>query len=392
MKTINKTVAGLLAAAALSLFPAVHAAGLGTEFGIADDLTVLGAGGLSTDDPDLEVKGFSVFGATEADHALGIPKAPGNIFANGYVQVSSGLYVAGSSTFTARLKLPDPGSIFLSNGITGEVLKKRADGSLMWATDDTGAAGTLTGTPLRLLMISASGTGGLPSLFIQNGDVGTNITLVSGSSLTILGDGTNGLGVTGATTLTGLLTVNGYSQFGSAFTRSSFTLTGALDMAANANITLSGTGKITLPNLPSAGTDAANRNYVDSQIGGAGPWIRDGASQVVRLSTTTDGVGIGILVPLAKLHVSSANAAAAELLLAVSTGSLAAQQVFSVNAAGNTVARGNLQQGSGYAGTHGFNLAPAAGTALSVAGQNVPGDFVAKFYSGSSLALWIKKK
>ena len=39
-----------------------------------------------------------------------------------------------------------------------------------------------------------------------------------------------------------------------------------------------------------------------------------------------------------------------------------------------------------------MNMAPAADTALSVAGQNVSGDYAAKFYSGAALAAWIKKK
>ena len=88
-------------------------------------------------------------------------------------------------------------------------------------------------------------------------------------------------------------------------------------MADNANITFSGTGKITLPNLPGAANDAANKAYVDSQVGGAGPWTRDNAVSAVKLSTITDNVGIGIAAPLAKLHVSSANAGVSDMLVLV---------------------------------------------------------------------------
>ncbi|HAT71641.1 MAG TPA: hypothetical protein DCS63_02365 [Elusimicrobia bacterium] len=96
-KTISLT---LLLLCALVAAPTLRAADNGTEFFLEDDLTVYGAQGTQTD-PDVEIKGFSVYGATQTAPALQIPVGPGNIFVNGYVQVSSGMYVAGNSTFTS---------------------------------------------------------------------------------------------------------------------------------------------------------------------------------------------------------------------------------------------------------------------------------------------------
>lgn len=46
------------------------------------------------------------------------------------------------------------------------------------------------------------------------------------------------------------------------------TMTGSLTLSANQNIVLqAGTGQVTLPNAPVAGTDAANKTYVDTQDG-----------------------------------------------------------------------------------------------------------------------------
>ena len=88
----------------LLLAPALSAADNGTEFYMEDDLTVKGTQGSQTD-PDVEIKGFTVFGSTQSTPALSIPAAPGNVFMNGYVQVSSGMYVAAGTTIAARLSV-----------------------------------------------------------------------------------------------------------------------------------------------------------------------------------------------------------------------------------------------------------------------------------------------
>jgi len=97
------TVAIVFLIACLCAFSrAARAADNGTEFFLEDDFTARGLDGSATD-PDVEVKGFTVFGATQTAPALNIPAAPGNIFVNGYVQISSGLYVNASSTFTGSM-------------------------------------------------------------------------------------------------------------------------------------------------------------------------------------------------------------------------------------------------------------------------------------------------
>lgn len=412
----KKVIFGLLAAMALSWAQAVYAADNGTEFGIEDDLTVLGTGGTAVD-PDAEIKGFTVFGSTQSAYPGAVIGA-GNVVVNGALAVSSGAYFAAGSTFAAGAYFNSvssytagAGSIFVNGGATGQVLKKAANGSMYWATDDSGA-GAINGTQNRIVMFGPGGTGGADSQLQQDAS-NTSMTLLAGSSMTILGNGTDGLGVTGAvklngntsilgantltvgtglTSLGGALIVNSSAAFGNGASKSTFTVTGALDMANNANITLLGTGKVTLPNLPAVGTDAANKTYVDNQIGNGGPWTRDIAISAVKLSTITDNVGIGIAVPVAKLQVSSANASASDMLLVVSSGTLASQQVLTVNASGDLTAKGSARLGDSVNDIHGVNMAPAADTALSIAGQNVSGDYAAKFYSGAALAAWIKKK
>ena len=208
-----------------SLVKTVHAADLGTEFGVADDLGVYGTQGTATD-PDVKIKGFSVFGATQAAPALNIPAAPGNIFVNGYVQISSGLYVAGSSTFTAGLYssgvssfTSGPGSIYVSGGVAGQILKKVGGGGMAWGDSVSGsgnqyyipmwndAAGLQLGNSV---LIQEAGGGGVTatSSMTVNG-------LFEARSNALLG-GT--LGVTGAAVLSDKLHVAGTATVVSSMT------------------------------------------------------------------------------------------------------------------------------------------------------------------------------
>ncbi len=254
---IGKIVVAAAALFALALSPAAYAADNGTEFGIEDDLTVLGAGGTEVD-PDMEVKGFAVFGATQAAPALGIPVAPGNIFANGYVQVSSGMYVAGSSTFTQRVELQGYGVLkstvqFLDNtgsltnlyfdnaaANSGKVLKASANGFLTWEADQNTVM--TFASPLRLQMVNVADNNLVDSLFLQNAEAGTNITMVSGSSMTILGDGNDGLGVYGAAKLNGNVTLgdaagDAITAVGAVTAQNGVSVTGG-DVTATNNLTV----------------------------------------------------------------------------------------------------------------------------------------------------------
>jgi hypothetical protein len=274
---IKKIVTGLLTALALSWTTAVYAQNA-TEFGIEGDLTVLGKGAIDPSDPDLEVKGFTVFGATQAAPVLQIPFTPGNVFVNGYVQVSSGMYVAGSSTFTATVNLPvaasmlvndaasNGGKVLTSDGTTGRL--KWGDLSAMVAGDNLG--NHIATTTLNMMTFDVKNAG-----------------YITASSAALSGQ----LVVYGTSTLTG-----------------------------------------------------------NTGVGGA-------------LNVTGDEVLTG------KLNVAGTSTFVSSV-----------------------TAQGDSQLGSAYTNKHGVNMAPAANTALSVAGQSVSGDYAAKFYSGATLSAWIKKK
>jgi hypothetical protein len=408
----------------------VYAVDNNTEFGIEDDLSILGNGGTAVD-PDVEVKGFTVFGATQTAYT-GISITTGSVVVNGQLAVSSGAYIrggstitdgayfAGASTFGATVNFSSANVVYIGGGITNQVLKKASDGSMAWADDVTGAS-ALSGTEGYVPFFNAGSIS--ESQLWQN--PGLNSMTLMLSSMTIQGTGSDGLGVNGDTKLTGNLSVigayatslggaltvtgvmnqNNAAYIGAAATKSTFSVTGALDIANNADITLWGTGKITLPNAPVAGTDGVNKDYVDNMTGGGGgPWTRV-APNTVKLSTITDSVGVGIAVPTAKLHVSSANAALTDSLFMVSSGTSVNQEIFGILANGEAGLKGNIAIGATYAGgsapTNGMAVegpvgigiaAVEANNKLKVVGTDATGEFISKFYSGTKLAAWVKQK
>ncbi|MFA6318611.1 MAG: hypothetical protein WC943_14475, partial [Elusimicrobiota bacterium] len=120
----------------------------------------------------------------------------------------------------------------------------------------------------------------------------------------------NGLLGLGTSSPGTLLDVAGAAQFGSAGSKSAFTAAGALTMASNANITLSGTGEVRgVPAVPSANDAAASKKYVDDTLSGsAGGWSDDGT--VVRLTASGDSV-----VVQSTLTVSNSDASGYSLKL-----------------------------------------------------------------------------
>ena len=113
----------------------------------------------------------------------------------------------------------------------------------------------------RLTAASNGAAPGTMSSFTLTGDTGTNQTIDDGNTLDVAG-GTNISTVVGATdtvtvnldpsvTLAGQLTVSGTGQ--------------------NAFV-----GQVTIPSTPSASTDAASKNYVDTQLAGSGVLIFQG--------------------------------------------------------------------------------------------------------------------
>lgn len=433
MKLKNKTALSALAAAlVLSWGPAARAADNGTEFGIADDLTVLGVEGLTTADPDVEIKGFTVFGATEPDHALNIPKAAGNIYANGYVQVSSGMYVVGGSTFAAGgayftgvSSFSNVGSIYIPGANdTTKVLKSNLDGSLVWGADATG--GFTPGTQNWIPMYNG---GGLAASKLMQDPGNLSVTLTA-SSMTVQGNGTDGLGVSGATKLNGNTSITGANTFtvGTGLT----SLGGALNVAGTSTIVSSETVKGDIM-LGADNTKFLTVNAQSSFVGGStfttgGAYFTGvssfsdvskvfygggGANQVLKkvagagMAWGDDNTGLTTIGNAYWLQMVNAagtglansaflqNAGATNITM-VAASSMTVLGAFGAGGAAtlgnNLTVSGNAQIGDAVTDTHGVNMAPVAAQALAVKGNTNPGDYAAVLYSGTSMSAWLKKK
>ncbi|MFA6434742.1 MAG: hypothetical protein WCW52_08600, partial [Elusimicrobiales bacterium] len=161
-----------------------------TELGSEDDLTVKGVDGTMMD-PDVEIKGFSLFGSTGAAQTVNIPQTPGNIYVSGFVQVSSGAYFIGGSTFTTGgayfqgiSSFSTVGKIYIpgANDAT-KVLKSNLDGSLVWAADSNDGGASLNGTANRLIKYQSDGSG-VDASVIQQNPTNVGVTLM-GSSMTV---------------------------------------------------------------------------------------------------------------------------------------------------------------------------------------------------------------
>jgi len=425
MKRITKIVIGLLMATALSWAQTAYAVDNGTEFGVEDDLTVLGTGGLSVDDPDVAIKGFSVFGATQAASSLTIPLVPGSIFVNGYVQVSSGMYVTGGSTFSAGAyftgvsSFSNAANIFVAGGGSGQILKKVPGGGMVWGNDNTGLTGL--GGIRRLQMVNDTGDGLIDSAFMQNA-LDTNITMLATSSMTVLG----AFEARGVTTLTGILNANGAINLGDT-AADLVTIQGPVTVMGTSSVTVKGAlevdGAVKLDGatiaLGDASTDLLTMNAQATFIGG---------------STFTTGAyftGVSSFNNIANIHI--AGGSANQVIKKLAGGGLAwgndsglsemgtprrlqmvndtddglIDSTFMQNATDTNITmlasssmtvlgafdtRGATQLGDAVTDIHGVNMAPAAGTALSVAGTANANEYAAKFYSGAALAAWIKKK
>ena len=108
-----------------------------TELGVKDDLSVFGTNG-TLDDPNVEIKGFTVFGSTQTSYT-GAGSGPGNVVVNGALAVSSGAYFTGVSTFStgmyvmAAASFTNVANIYITGGADNQVLAKNgATGPLKW--------------------------------------------------------------------------------------------------------------------------------------------------------------------------------------------------------------------------------------------------------------------
>lgn len=232
----NWTAAALLA---LLLAPAVYATDNGTEFGIEDDLTVMGSTGTWAD-PDVEIKGFTVFGPLAGPQV--ITSTNGNVAIRGNLQADSTAYF-GSSVTVAGYGVLQSTVQFLNNtgnavnlyfdnaaANTGKVLKATGNGFLEWAADQNT---TMTfNTPYRLQMVNSTDDGLADTQFVQDGG-GNSLSLMA-SSMTIKGNGTDGLGVAGAVKLDGNTSVLNANTF--TVGAGASTLGGTLNVAGDADL------------------------------------------------------------------------------------------------------------------------------------------------------------
>ena len=115
--------------ALLFLLPLSSLYAASTELGAEDDLTVLGTDGTVTD-PDLEIKGFSIFGSTNV--LTHISTAAGNTVFNGAIETSSDIYVVGKSTFIDNVYFSGAENIFINGGSDSQILKYNLGGYLEW--------------------------------------------------------------------------------------------------------------------------------------------------------------------------------------------------------------------------------------------------------------------
>lgn len=113
----------------------------------------------------------------------------------------------------------------------------------------------------RLTAASNGAAPGTMSSFTLTGDTGTNQTIADGNTLDVAG-GTNISTVVGAIDT---VTVN---------LDDSITLAGTLTVSGTGQSSFG--GQVTIPITPSAGTDAASKNYVDTTVAGSGALIYQG--------------------------------------------------------------------------------------------------------------------
>ncbi|OGR45175.1 MAG: hypothetical protein A2X35_02125 [Elusimicrobia bacterium GWA2_61_42] len=412
---IKKVVIGLVAAMALAWAPAAYAADNSTEFGIADDLTVLGVEG-SAADPDAEIKGFTVFGATQAAYTGAIAGA-GNVVVNGYLTVSSGAYFVGGSTFasagayfTGISSFSNVGNIHIAGGIANQVLKKDAGGGMAWADDALGA-GEISGTSQRLVMFQADGTGGADSL-LQQDSGNTSITMISGSSVTIQG----AFGATGNAALGGTLGLTGAATLGNNLTVAGVTnLNGLTNLGSNADDLLAvnaqasflagstftagayfqSVSSFSSPGNIHVGGGTVNQ-VLKKDAGGGMAWGDDNTGLTSlgtprRLQMVNDGDN-GLIDSVFQQNELDTNITMLATSSMTVLGALGAGGAVEL---GNTLAvADNVQLGNATSDIHGVNRAAEAGVALSVDSDGTPGagKYAAKFYSSGVLAAWLKKK
>ncbi|MBI5744545.1 MAG: hypothetical protein HY952_08355 [Elusimicrobia bacterium] len=326
-----------------------------TELGAADDLTVVGADGTPSD-PDVEVRGFSVFGATQAAYA-GAAAGPGNVVINGVLAVSSGAYFVGNSTFTGANR------IFINDGSAGQVLSKNSDGALQWTSssalgDNLGShIATTTLNMATFNIINVSSINFLANVLMTSATaaqlggfyVSSNVYIVGvtsaakyygdGSALTGIGGAGSGFNADLLDSLDSLDFVRKTGSISESITGpktfvSSITVTKVL---APQGFTVSEgsagygiyPGYVNIRGDGAAGLysfidfDGVTARMSVNNVGNAGVQIKTSAG--IGLTVNSLGnVGVGANNPMANLHVSSTTASATQDMVKVTTGGVSA--------------------------------------------------------------------
>lgn len=285
-----------------------------TELGSADDLTVLGATGTALD-PDVEVKGFAVFGSTQSGYT-GAVIGPGNVVVNGALSVSSGAYFVGNSTFTGASK------IYINDGAAGEILRKDAAGYLNWA--DPASMGDNLGnhTATKNLELANFNISGVNYMTASSATFTNNVT---GSSFTATGNG-----------LTAAQIRLSAADSVAISSEASAALGGGVRVSTNVYIVgFSSATKYYGDGSALTGLSAASQPSIDVSTINAAASTPYGGVNVTTNTYVQGKLGISTLAPRYALEVSSA-AGSSGTLLAVSTGT---SVMVEVNGTGEIISR-----------------------------------------------------
>jgi hypothetical protein len=227
---MKKVITALMAVlTCIAMINIAYAADNGTEFGIEDDLWVGGTNG-DWSDADVEIKGFSIFGST-AGITQKIPDGSyrGSVFVGGYLQVSSGSYFMGNSTF------PAAGNIFILDGLDNQVLRRKAggNGALEWVSPSALGAGDNLGNHIATTTLHMSHNDIDNANYITASSMSVSGQITVGSSITV----TTNAGIGGNASVTGDLTVNGSATLGDTSANGkTITLNGANSVAGTKTV------------------------------------------------------------------------------------------------------------------------------------------------------------
>ena len=428
MKVIKVLCIALVCAAATGRL--AYAADNGTEFGIEDDLTVLGSEGTAPD-PDAEIKGFTVFGATQSAYT-GVAAGAGNVVVNGYLAVSSGAYFVGGSTFAAGgayftgvSSFSDVANVHYGGGTAGQVLTKVAGGGMEWSSVSEMVSGDSLGSHIATMTLTMANNSISGANYITASSMSlTGQAIVLGSSTLTGNVGVGGtLGVTGAATMTNTLNVNGDVDLdaklnvdGTATYSSSVTLKNAVmlgDAAADI-VTVNGQASFVAGSTFSAGayftgissfSNVANVHYGGGTAGQVLSKVAGGGMQWTNVSDMVSGDNLGNHIATTTLvmggnEIMNAGHITASSVTLTTTlnvnGATDLDSTLNVDGAstfvGSITGQGNTQLGNAITDAHAINQAAEANVALAVKGSATSGQYITKFYSDTSLAAWIKKK